>query len=338
MSFLPDFDTDFKELNELVCTAIQGHLLMLSLKMKIFDQLELPVTATELAQAIDSSPHNCRTLLNALVACGYACKKKTFYFNTTLSKNYLASSGSAYIGDLLQVLWERQVAPLAFAEKMLKQSYKPKDNDQFGKEELWAEMANVNAQYARAGLAQLAVEHLSSLPGFNSMGKMLDLGGGPGLVAMALAEANPGLEAIVLDRPAVVKVAQQYIDLYKMSDRVKTIGADYATDDIGKEYDLIWASATLNFYHDDLAPILKKIKQALKPGAIFVCLQDGLTCQGTQPKEMILGALVGALQGQMSSFHQGEIALAMQKAGFKQIRSRTLQTSCGPMDLDVAFK
>lgn len=337
MSFLPDFDTDFKALNEIVNTAIQGHLLMLSLKMKIFDQLEHPVTANALAQVIGAPPHRCRILLNALVSCGYACKQKGFYLNTTLSRNYLASNGGAYLGDLLQALWKIQVDPLASMEQMLKQNFKPEDGDKLGKEERWAKMADVNAQYARAGLAQLAVEQLSSLPGFDSMGKMLDLGGGPGLVAMALAEANPGLEAIVLDQPAVVKVAQEYINRYGLSDQVKVLGANYAKDDIGKGYDLIWASATLNFYHDNLAPILKKIKQSMNPGGVFACFQDGLTCQGTQPREMILGSLASTLQGQMKSFHQGEIAQAMQKAGFKQIRSRTIETSCGPMDLDMAF-
>lgn len=337
MSFLPDFDTDFKELNELVYTAIQGHLLMFSLKMNIFDQLEHPLTANELAQGMGIPPHRCQTLLNALVSCGYARKKKDFYFNTTLSKNYLASSGGAYLGDLLQALWEIQVEPLASLEQMLKQNFKSEDSGNLGKEKRWAKMANVNAQYARAGLAQLAVEQLSSLPGFDSMDKMLDLGGGPGLVALALAEANPGLEAIVLDQPAVAKVAQEYIDRYGLSGQVKSLGANYAKDDIGNGYDLIWASATLNFYHDDLAPIFKKIKQSMNPGGVFACFQDGLTGQGTQPREMILGSLVSTLQGQMKSFHQGEIVQAMQKAGFRQIRSRTLQTSCGPMDLDMAF-
>jgi hypothetical protein len=143
---------------------------------------------------------------------------------------------------------------------------------------------------------------------------------------------------VVLDQPAVVAVAREYIDKYGLSDRVGVLGADYANDDIGQGYDLVWASATLNFYRDDLSGIFDKIHQALNPGGVFAVFQDGLTHQGTRPREMVLGTFWAVLRGNMKSFHQGEIAQAMLEAGFRQVRSRTLETSCGPMDLDLAFK
>ena len=338
MSFLPDFNPDFKKLHELIYKSIQGRLLISSLELKIFDHLADPVTAEALAEKVEVPSQRCRILLDALVSCGYAQKTGESYSNTTLSQRFLATDGAAYLGGLLVQSWKMVVDPLEDLTRVLKQGFEHDGEEDLGREELWAKMAHANAQYARAGLAQLAVEQMSSLKGFDSITRMLDLGGGPGLVAMALAEANPNLEAVILDQPAVVKVAQEYIDKYGLADRVSVMGADYSKDDIGREYDLVWASATLNFHRKDLASIFEKIYRAINPGGVFACFQDGLTHQGTKPREMVLGFLGAALRSGMKSFAQGEIAQAMLDAGFTRIRSRTLDTDCGPMDLDLGFK
>lgn len=338
MSFLPDTETDFKQTYDLIYQAVQGHLLMAALEFKVFDHLAQPINAGQLETAIGVARNRCQTMLDALCACGYARKVKETYVNTDLSRRFLAAESPSYIGGLLIGAWNTQVKPLESLPQILKEEFPPSAADELSRDELWAQFAHANAQYARAGLAQLAVEHISDLPGFKSFGKMLDLGGGPGLVALALAEANPGMEAVVLDQPVVAKVAQEYIDQYGFSDRVRSLGADYSKDDIGQGYDLVWASATLNFYRDSLSSIFAKIYQAMNPGGVFACFQDGLTHQGTQPREMVLGNFLAGLRGSMTSFLQGEIVQAMLEAGFTPVRSRTLDTSCGPMDLDLGVK
>ncbi|KMY69033.1 hypothetical protein AAU61_05700 [Desulfocarbo indianensis] len=338
MSFLPDFETDYKELHDLLNQAVQGHILMSALELKVFDQLARPQSAGQLATVIGVPEQRCQVFLDTLTACGYARKQGETYQNTLLSQRFLTNASPAYIGDLLLESWKMLALPPESLAQWLKEGFPPSPDNELDREELWGKMAHANAQYARTGLAQLAVEQISSLPGFTAMGKMLDLGGGPGLVAMALAEANPNLEAVVLDQPAVAEVAREYIDKYGFSGRVRALGADYARDDIGQGYDLVWASATLNFYRDSLPIIFEKIYQAMNPGGVFACLQDGLTHQGTQPKDMVLSCFMAVLRGSMKNFHQGEIAQAMVEVGFTPVRSRTLDTSFGPMDLDLAVK
>ena len=50
--------------------------------------------------------------------------------------------------------------------------------------------------------------------------------------------------------------------------------------------------------------------------------------QGVQEAGCVLGV----------RFDQGVIAEAMLKNGFRQVRSRTITTPMGPMDLDIALK
>ena len=93
-----------------------------------------------------------------------------------------------------------------------------------------------------------------------------------------------------------------------MEDRVDVLGGDYLQDSIGEGYDLIWASATLNFSKDDMNSFMKKIYNALNPGDVFISYQDGLTNERTKPDIMVLGWLPTAIMGEDAGLDQGFIA------------------------------
>jgi hypothetical protein len=67
-------------------------------------------------------------------------------------------------------------------------------------------------------------------------------------------------------------------------------------------------------------------------------LHEGLTHERTKPDAMVLSMTPMALMGQDMRFDQGFIADSMLRVGFKSVRSRTLDTDWGPMDLDVGRK
>lgn len=67
-------------------------------------------------------------------------------------------------------------------------------------------------------------------------------------------------------------------------------------------------------------------------------LSEGLTDEVTKPDFHVLWSMGWAMTGPVTAFDQGFIADAMLKAGFRSVRSRTLSTAYGPMDLDIARK
>ena len=71
---------------------------------------------------------------------------------------------------------------------------------------------------------------------------------------------------------------------------------------------------------------------------MFISFHDGLTHQRTKPETMVLAWLPTVVMGNDFGLKQGFIADSMLHVGFKSVRSRTLETSIGPMDLDVARK
>ena len=111
---------------------------------------------------------------------------------------------------------------------------------------------------------------------------MLGLGGGPGLVGIAIVTSHPSMKGIIFDRPAIIKVAETFIKEYEMEERMDVLAGDYNCDSIGEGYDLIWASNALNFARHDLDSLMKKIYDALNPGGVFISFCEGLTHERTK--------------------------------------------------------
>jgi len=146
------------------------------------------------------------------------------------------------------------------------------------------------------------------------------------------------MKGVIFDTPAMVKVAETFIKEYGLEDRMGVMGGDFNHDPIGDGYDLIWSSSALSLAKDNMDSLTKKIYDALNPGGVFLVLHEGLTHERTKPNAMVLSMLSMALMGQDMSFDQGFIADSMLRVGFKSIRSHTLDTDWGPMDLDLGRK
>ncbi|MDI9394411.1 MAG: methyltransferase [Euryarchaeota archaeon] len=133
----------------------------------------------------------------------------------------------------------------------------------------FGEIVHCMAENARSGLLQETVRVVMENVDFTNVKKMLDLGGGHGLYAIAFAELNKDLQAFVFDLPPVTEETRYFIDKYGSS-KVDIIQGDFFKDEIGDEYDLIFSSFNPGGKVPSLIP---KIAGALKPGGVFVTRQ-----------------------------------------------------------------
>ena len=147
--------------------------------------------------------------------------------------------------------------------------------------------------------------------------RLLDLGGGPGWVAIALAQAHAGLHGCVFDWPETVAVAAANIAHAQLADRLETLGGDLDSDDIGGEYDLIWCSSVLHFV-PDAAAALRKIHAALKPGGVFVCVQAEIAPAPGDAARVLPYYLPMRMLGRTVT-RQGELAQLLRMAGWRQV-------------------
>ena len=117
---------------------------------------------------------------------------------------------------------------------------------------------------------------------------------------------------------------------------MEVLGGDFYRDSIGYGYDLIVACSSMQGDRAKLDSVVKKVYDALNPAGVFVSYFCGLTPEGTKPEIHVLSLLSTALKGHDTGFDQGFVADSMLRVGFKSVRSRTLNTPYGPMELDVA--
>ena len=338
MKKLPQVNVSFENLYRILIAPIRSKLLLTGIELKVFNQLSEPNSAEVVADAIGSHPENTRLFLNGLAASDLVVKKNGMYQNTSVTQAFLVENTPTFLGPMFTITAQTFFA-LDDLPKLVREGPPPPSPEMdMASREIWAQYAASMANYQRAGSAQQAVELVSGLPEFPSFRRMMDLGGGPGLVGISIVAAHPNMKGVIFDRPAVVKVAKIFINEYELEDRMEVMGGDYNHDSIGEGYDLIWACATLNFCKDDMDSLMQKIYFALNPGGVFISFQDGLTHERTKPDIMTLSWIPMALIGQDMGLDQGVIADSMLRAGFKSVRSRTLETPMGPMDLDIARK
>nr|QNO57428.1 hypothetical protein FKKJMMIK_00026 [Methanosarcinales archaeon ANME-1 ERB7] len=338
MKKLPEVNESFEELYRMLIAPIRSKLLLTSIELKVFDQLSEPRSAEAVAEALGTHPENTRLFLDGLAASDLVVKQDGLYQNTPVAQTFLVENTPTFLGPMLTITAQTFFA-LDDLPKLVKEGPPPPSPEaDMGSEETWAQFASVVANGERAGIARQAPEIVSGLPEFPSFTKMLDLGGGPGLIGIAIVAAHPSMKGVIFDRPAIIKVAETFIKEYKMEDRMDVLGGDFNHDPIGEEYDLIWASSALSLAKDDMDSLTKKIYDALNPGGVFLVLHEGLTYERTKPDDMVLSMMPMALTGQDMWFDQGFIADSMLRVGFKSVRSRTLDTDWGPMDLDIGRK
>ncbi len=311
-------DFGFEGLYDMILAPIKSRLLLTALELKVFDHL--------------TKFRNTGLFLDGLAACDLLVKKGGRYRNSSSSQAFLVEGSPTFIGQFLvgQTRWNEPVLD-DLAAFVLR-------GPQEGTPVPGGESGEVLANYERSGMAQQASCLIKELPEFLSMGRMLDLGGGPGLIGMAVVASHPSMKGVVFELPKMAKSARKYVKEYGLEDRMAVMEGDYNRDSIGQEYDLVLACASLYSSKPDLDSIVAKVYQALNLGGVFVSIHEGLTQENTKPEKMRLGWLTAELLGKDLAFAQGEIADSMMRAGFRSVRSRTLNTPVGPMDLNLGQK
>jgi predicted O-methyltransferase YrrM len=233
----------------------------------IFDELQSPRAIDDIAQ---SCPYRDMIvpLIRFLQSCGLITETGgKFVCPGEVTEFYSLTSPYSQIPYLDKLLWHLSEHWLHLESILRSGPLFYEEQEFFSRWSLPSMAAN-----ALTGRLQDVVLAVAALPGFSGCRKMVDLGGGHGLYALALASLNPDLQAVVFDLPEVIPLTKEYIVRYGMEDRVSLIGGNFFTDGIGTGYDIILSSSNPS----GKAPVMiPKIASALNPGGYFVNIQPG---------------------------------------------------------------
>jgi L-tyrosine C(3)-methyltransferase len=125
---------------------------------------------------------------------------------------------------------------------------------------------------------RLANTYLFNNVDFKTVDRVLDVGGGTGINAIALAKEYPHLKITVFEIQKTAEIARSNIDAAGVSDQVKVIGGDMFKDDFPTDHDCVLFSHQLVIWTpDENKKLLKKAYDVLPEGGktiIFSSISD----------------------------------------------------------------
>ena len=338
MKKLPVIEDSWRDIYELSKKKVQGDILIAAINWHLFDLMREPCPVSVIAEKRQLNQRNLELFLNCLAGMDLIKKDRGLFSNTQKSNAFLVSSSPSYIGTFLNFMdaWHGHFA--ANLEVLV--THGPSAGQTvhtMSDPSVWAKSARDSAA-CQFGAAQNMTEIVRCMPEFPGMRKMLDLGGGAGFYTIGIISAHPTMQGVVFDQPAVATVARETIKAYGAEDRVSVMAGDYKTDTFGGGYDLVFASATLNFVKGSLHDICRKIYDSLNPGGVFIAHQDGITHDRTKPVYHVADTLASEMMGMDLLLPRGMVADAMLESGFTSVRSFPIESNTGDMDVDIARK
>lgn len=168
----------------------------------------------------------------------------------------------------------------------------------------------------------LVAEILAAYP-FDQHLKVLDVGGGEGSFACALAERFPHLKIRLFDLPPVAERARARIARAGLTDRVEAIGGSFASDPLPGGADLV-SLVRIAHDHDDavVERLFAAIFEALQPGGVLLLAEPLANTPGFERMgDAYFGMYLFAMgSGRPRTAH--ELTGMLRRAGFGTVAPR----------------
>lgn len=307
---------------DLALANVKADVLRIAIEWDLFRLLDTPQTVADMATALNVDAHNLGHMLEILWSMGLLTRElgePLRYGNQEIARQYFSSKGRDYLGDaFLFRLTSLRHFGSQLGQQVKSGTLHSQTPDAATTQTNWAKAASVQIAQEQRAITTVTVQALAAkVPEFQQGGRLLDLGGGPGLVAISLLQTYPALSGEVFDFPETGKVAQSNIDNAGLSERLKVTCGDLATDEIEGRFDFIWCSSVLHFM-PDLNVTLTKIWQALKPGGIFISAHAEVPSTPEEASKVLPYYLAMRMKG-CHVTAQNELALMIANVGFSQI-------------------
>ena len=286
----------------------EAELLFEALKLDIFSYLDEPTTLEEFLKSTNYDKENTKYFLSALLSCGYIEKNNLTYCNTKCSKLYLSKNSSKYIGKA--ILFREKLGSISnIGDKVKDNSLGQNDKLDF------SELAEIvhDEMYVTGRVDDFNREIKQLFSDKYRNYKVLDLGGGSGVLSIEFIRNFPNSTACVFETSEVACISKKIIEKNDMQDKIFVLEGDFNVDAIGDGYDLIIASGIFNFVNMDITEFICKLSDALVLNGHLLIIGSFFENEEYH-KEHILNWLKGYINGMKLAPKKSEIEQSMQKA------------------------
>ncbi len=289
---------------------------------------------------MQADPDALGRLLDAAVGIGLLTRTDQGYANTPAAAVYLCSTSPRrvtgylnYSNAVLWKLWDHLEDAVREGTHRWKQTY--------GWEGPIFSQFFKNAEHKREFLMGMHGQGMMSSPQVVSafdlgrFGRLVDLGGATGHLAVAACQRYPGLRAVVFDLPEVVPLTRELLAQTPVADRVEVVAGDFFTDElpVGDLY------ALGRIVHDWAEPkidkLLARIHARLPAGGALLLAEKLLDDDRSGPRWALMQSLNMLVCTEGKERTLAEYEALLQRAGFREVLGCRTAT---PLDAVLAVK
>ena len=295
-----------------------------------------PATFDELRQSLGLDDRPANVLITALRAMELLEMVDDRLKLTSLAEEHLVPGGAFDVGDYIGLAAQ---SPGVLTMVELLKTNKPLNFDNDGAAFIYRNgMASAmeSTETARhftlalAGRAKNVAPALADALDAADAKTLVDVGGGTGIYSFALLQRNPQLRAIIVDRPEVLRVAEEMGSDYGVMDRVELRGGDMFDDPLPSEADIVLLS---NILHDwdipECQQLVSRCAESLADSGRVVIhdvfLNDEL--DGPLPIALYSAALFTLTEGR--AYSEREYRLFLEAAGLTTGPKTDTLVHCG---------
>lgn len=298
---------------------IISRLIVAAERLQIFRRLQgKSMTSAAIGRALKIHKSYRDAFLNALVSLGLLHRADDTCWNTRFAEKYFIDERSIY--------WTRQYSKecveaykaLIELEKVLVSGRRHAFEKGLKKPRYAQEMERDRRQAEdfTQMLFHFHREDAAALANYLNLSKhraLLDVGGGSGVMSIALARKNPRLHACVLDLATVCDIAARNIRRAGLSRRIRTLPGDIRHR-LPTGYDAIMFCDIGSLSKQ----LLRNAYKSLPPGGLVVAADRYLSNDGTEPLDRLVAQFVSSSFGQAT---RSDMVAVLRSCGFRAVKA-----------------
>lgn len=266
----------------LVGASLPSGALGVALELGLFWTLEDgPRTVRAIADEFDIPVHRCRAWLGLLASIGLLEEREDGYELSSTGRSAILEGGSRETWRYL-AQEAREAYPLGF-DLVHRLGVRGPVSDDPDAITHYVDKLRATPERARRFTELLYELHgwlgqaVASTVDLSGARRLLDLGGGSGVVSLALLKTFPDLTAVVADIPEVCAAGREIADATDEASRIDYLPIDVSQDDVPGGFDVI-VTCDAPFY----GALLVRISRALPPGGRYLLVDRWIDTGPTQ--------------------------------------------------------
>lgn len=317
-----------EDVKELLRAPIVSAALGTAIELGLFWQMEKkPATAETVSKSHGIPLNRCRAWLDLLTGLGLLTKQGLTYGLAEVGRSAITQVyGPGSWGVLAQ---EARTAYPAGDELTRTIAHPESVWQALGRErrDYYARMAE-EPDYARRFTQMLyeyhqpLAEEIADTLDFTGVERLMDLGGGSGVISMAILRRHPAVEAAVVDVETVCRAGRAIAAATPVADHLTYHDADFLKDELPRGFDLI-LECDVGVHSENL---FRCLRTSLNPGGRLVVVDDLVENGRAPPFAWLRHAFFSSLNDPEATIRTGaRVKDYIIEAGYEVLSERTLR-------------